>query len=96
MDYQIGLAMGVAALGFWTSVRFSVIGFSLFSFVVAFGCLLLSGVMGTDGIGLWRSFAIWMLFNVCYVVGGVFLPCSIFRREAGKSKAASTQVYPHN
>ena len=95
MGFQIGLAMGVVALGLWTSARFSVIVFSLFSLVIAFGCLL-SAVMGSDSIGLWGSFTIWMLFNVCYVVGGVFLPSSIFRREASKSNPASTQVYPHN
>ncbi len=95
MDYQIGLVVGAAALGLLMSLRFSVIAFSLVSFGVALGCLLFA-VIEADSFGFWRAFAIWMLFNVCYVVGGVFLPFSVFRRDTGSSKPSSPQVYPNN
>lgn len=73
MGFQIGLALGVIALGLWASLRLSVIGFCLFSFIIALTCLLLT-IMSLGSFGPWQYFTIWMMFNVCYVVGGICLP----------------------
>ena len=86
MPDHLALYLTVFVAGAWASLRLTIVGFCALSLGVA---ALLGYMTFADlpsRISLLQGFLLWSLLQISYVMGGILLPISTFRRVPPKAR----------